>query len=141
MNQNHPFIHSTAATYLTTHYPPQPVEQTYFNTQVPLQHLTQTSTSNFSNSKVFVKFFFFNFSTTTKTRRFFFQMATPKSEKRKQDVLTCDACGIEVNSQQMMDVHIKGQKHIKKMKLKVNSHRFVTSISIEIGFFPRLSLQ
>lgn len=98
MNQNHPFIHSTATTYLTTHYPPQSVEQTYFNSQVPLQHLTQTSTSNFSHSKVF--------------------MATPKSEKRKQDVLMCDACGIEVNSQQMMDVHIKGQKHIKKMKLK-----------------------
>lgn len=43
----------------------------------------------------------------------------PKPEKRKQEVLTCDTCGIEVNSQQMMDAHIRGQKHIKKMKLKV----------------------
>ena len=46
-------------------------------------------------------------------------MQTPKSEKRKQEILTCDTCGIEVNSQQMMDAHIRGQKHIKKMKLKV----------------------
>ena len=43
----------------------------------------------------------------------------PKPEKRKQEILTCDTCGIEVNSQQMMDAHIRGQKHIKKMKLKV----------------------
>ncbi|CAF2417164.1 unnamed protein product [Rotaria sp. Silwood2] len=48
-------------------------------------------------------------------------MQTPKSEKRKQEILTCDACGIEVNSQQMMDAHIRGQKHIKKMKLKTVS--------------------
>ncbi|UJR33196.1 hypothetical protein I4U23_020651 [Adineta vaga] len=45
----------------------------------------------------------------------------PKSEKRKQEILTCDACGIEVNSQQMMDAHVRGQKHIKKMKLKTVS--------------------
>ncbi|CAF4507526.1 unnamed protein product, partial [Rotaria magnacalcarata] len=42
-------------------------------------------------------------------------MQPPKSEKRKQEIITCDACGIEVNSQQMMDAHIRGQKHIKKM--------------------------
>jgi hypothetical protein len=46
---------------------------------------------------------------------------TPKSEKRKQEILTCDVCGIEVNSQQMMDAHLQGQKHIKKMKLKAGS--------------------
>jgi hypothetical protein len=47
-------------------------------------------------------------------------MQATKSEKRKQEILTCDACGVEVNSQQMMDAHIRGQKHIKKMKLKVD---------------------
>lgn len=49
-------------------------------------------------------------------------MQTPKAEKRKQETLTCDVCGIEVNSQQMMDAHLQGQKHIKKMKLKVKFH-------------------
>ncbi|CAF1090562.1 unnamed protein product [Adineta ricciae] len=47
--------------------------------------------------------------------------APPKPEKRKQEILTCDTCGIEVNSQQMMEAHIRGQKHIKKMKLKTVS--------------------
>ncbi|CAF0983195.1 unnamed protein product [Adineta steineri] len=48
-------------------------------------------------------------------------MQTVRPEKRKQEILTCDACGIEVNSQQMMDAHIRGQKHIKKLKLKTVS--------------------
>jgi hypothetical protein len=58
-------------------------------------------------------------------------MQTPKSEKRKQEILTCDICGIEVNSQQMMDAHLQGQKHIKKMKLKVDfSNRLINITSL-----------
>jgi len=45
-------------------------------------------------------------------------MQSFKSVKRKQESLICDTCGIEVNSHQVMDTHIRGQKHIKKMKLK-----------------------
>ncbi len=56
-------------------------------------------------------------------------MQTPKSEKRKQEILNCDVCGIEVNSQQMMDAHLQGQKHIKKMKLKVDSNQLLNIIS------------
>ena len=70
-------------------------------------------------------------------------MQTPKSEKRKQEILTCDACGIEVNSQQMMDAHIRGQKHIKKMKLKVKwfcrRKKNLYYISIKIGCSNRWS--
>ncbi len=45
-------------------------------------------------------------------------MQSSNSVKRKQESLICDTCGIEVNSLQVMDTHIRGQKHIKKMKLK-----------------------
>ncbi|CAF4142819.1 unnamed protein product, partial [Rotaria magnacalcarata] len=55
----------------------------------------------------------------------------PKSEKRKQEIITCDACGIEVNSQQMMDAHIRGQKHIKKMKLKISTVASPTITDVE----------
>jgi hypothetical protein len=46
------------------------------------------------------------------------QMTLLKGEKRQQENVSCDTCGIEVNSPQMMEAHIRGQKHIKKMKLK-----------------------
>jgi hypothetical protein len=63
---------------------------------------------------------------------------SPKSEKRKQEILTCDACGVEVNSQQMMEAHIRGQKHIKKMKLKTGSTINQTSESTDIDQKPSI---
>ncbi|CAF1322956.1 unnamed protein product [Rotaria sordida] len=63
-------------------------------------------------------------------------MQLPKSEKRKQENLICDTCGIEVNSQQMMDAHIRGQKHMKKMKLKTIELANHTSDNIDINQKP-----
>ncbi|CAF1327567.1 unnamed protein product [Adineta steineri] len=71
-------------------------------------------------------------------------MQTVRPEKRKQEILTCDACGIEVNSQQMMDAHIRGQKHIKKLKLKTVSTPTTpnnqTANSIDIEQKPSLPI-
>ncbi|CAF1483221.1 unnamed protein product [Rotaria sordida] len=63
-------------------------------------------------------------------------MQLPKSEKRKQENLICDTCGIEVNSQQMMDAHIRGQKHMKKIKLKTIELANHTSDNIDINQKP-----
>ncbi|CAF3546466.1 unnamed protein product [Rotaria sordida] len=102
MNNNANFNNGPPAALMSfpfsMHNPPQHpplMEQPYVN-QTP-QHF-QSHTPRFYNPRP--------------------TMQTPKPEKRKQEILTCDACGIEVNSQQMMDAHIRGQKHIKKMKLK-----------------------
>ncbi|CAM4910448.1 unnamed protein product [Rotaria socialis] len=87
---------------------PSLMEQTYMN-QTP-QHF-QSQPPRFYNSRP--------------------AMQPPKSEKRKQEIITCDACGIEVNSQQMMDAHIRGQKHIKKMKLKISTVTSPTTTDVE----------
>ena len=57
----------------------------------------------------------------------------PKGEKRKQENLLCDTCGIEVNSTQMMESHVRGQKHIKKLKLKTGSSSMETVSSQPSG--------
>ncbi len=36
--------------------------------------------------------------------------------KRKSEALTCDTCKIEVNSINMWNSHLKGQKHAKKIR-------------------------
>ncbi|CAF0743663.1 unnamed protein product [Rotaria sp. Silwood1] len=108
MNNNGNFNNGAPAALMSFPYsmhnqPQHPplMEQPYMNQQPPPPSHFQSHTPRFFNPRP--------------------TMQTPKSEKRKQEILTCDACGIEVNSQQMMDAHIRGQKHIKKMKLKTVS--------------------
>ncbi|CAF1201006.1 unnamed protein product [Rotaria magnacalcarata] len=115
MNNSGNFNNGSPAALMSFPFPmhnpqqhPSLMEQTYMN-QTP--QLFQSQPSRFYNSRP--------------------AMQSPKSEKRKQEIITCDACGIEVNSQQMMDAHIRGQKHIKKMKLKISTVASPTITDVE----------
>ncbi|CAF3694705.1 unnamed protein product [Rotaria sp. Silwood1] len=117
MNNNGNFNNESDPLIMSNQYPSL-MEQSYMN-QTTQYYQSQDLTSNpldFHNSQSL--------------------MPTSKSIKRKQEFLICDICGIEVNSQQMMDSHIRGQKHMKKMKIKTNELANHTSDNIDVNQKP-----
>ncbi|CAF4029329.1 unnamed protein product [Rotaria sp. Silwood2] len=117
MNNNGKFNNGSDPLIMHNQYPPW-MEQPYMN-QTTQYYQLQNLTSNFLDSN--------------NPKRL---MQSSKSIKRKQDNLTCDICGVEVNSQQMMDSHILGQKHMKKMKLKTIESANHTSDNIDVKQKP-----
>ena len=45
--------------------------------------------------------------------------------KRKPEIYNCETCGIELNSLEMWNSHLKGQKHAKKVRQIAVCHSFL----------------
>lgn len=69
-------------------------------------------------------------------------MKSYKPKRLKSDNFKCDLCGIEVTSQQTMDIHIRGRKHMNKLNIKtvrfILGEKQAKQLSFHIHIFYRL---